>query len=388
MVAHRDQVMAVVQRLWKLAVTTLLFSRNICYAHYSPFARMHGIRSPHNHNYFEPTAIVESLRECHVTDWVYSVPSNCSISSSIHTQETWSAKYPDCKGKSQSPLHLRFLQSTYKNMAPINFFNYDTEMVLNVEVRGANLMVFPNHSRVAVYGGPLLVEYTFIQGVLHFGTGSGQGAEHHIDEQNNVAELQLIHYTETNIAVNCLKEINGLLALVILFRETETNNSDLAGFMKAVRELHAPGANGTSPKETAAVSKFFMSFFTPSSTENYYLYSGSLTFPPCTERVINVVLSRSVHIGKDQLAELRKLKWRLLTQPCSSATVAGNVRKLVPSTTGAETRAVYRNFRFMTRMGATRTAHAAPSVAALVVISVTLSVVAPNVDGGSTWRLL
>ncbi|KAK8783906.1 hypothetical protein V5799_009733 [Amblyomma americanum] len=220
------------------------------------------------------------------------------------------------------------------------------------------VMVFPNHSRVAVYGGPLLVEYTFIQGVLHFGTGSGQGAEHHIDEQNNVAE------------------------------ETETNNSDLAGFMKAVRELHAPGANGTSPKETAAVSKFFMSFFTPSSTENYYLYSGSLTFPPCTERVINVVLSRSVHIGKDQLAELRKLKWRLLTQPCSSATVAGNVRKLVPSTTGAETRAVYRNFRFMTRMGATRTAHAAPSVAALVVISVTLSVAAPNVNGGSTWRLL
>lgn len=303
-------------------------------------------------------------------------------------QETWSVKYPDCKGKSQSPLHLRFLQSTYKDMPPINFFNYDTEMALNVEVRGANLMVFPNNSRVAVYGGPLLVEYTFIQGVLHFGTGSGQGAEHHIDEQNNVAELQLIHYTETNIAVNCLKEINGLLALVILFKETEINNTDLTGFMKAVRELHTPSVNGSSPKESASVSKFFMSFFTPSSTENYYLYSGSLTFPPCTERVINVVLSRSVHIGKDQLAELRKLKWRLLTQPCTSATVAGNVRRIPTGTTGAETRAVYRNFRFMTRMGATRTAHAAPTTAALVVVSVTLAVAAPNIAGGSVRRLL
>ncbi|XP_054934217.1 carbonic anhydrase 2-like [Dermacentor andersoni] len=354
-------------------------------AHYSPLARIRGIQAPDNHNYFEPSTIVASLRKCDVDDWVYSVPSNCSISSSIHAQETWPTKYPDCKGKSQSPLHLRFLQSTYKDMPPINFFNYDTEMVLTVEVKGANLFVSPTNSRVAVYGGPLLVEYTFVLGVFHFGTGSGQGAEHHIDEQNNAAELQLIHYTETNIDIDCLKEVNGLLALVILFKETENNNTVLSGFMKAVRELHVPGTNETSPKASSAVPKFFMSYFTPASTENYYLYSGSLTFPPCTERVINVVLSRSVEIGKDQLAELRKLKWRFQTQPCSSATVAGNVRKLVASTTGAETRAVYRNFRFMTRQGAT--APAAPSAVALAVIAVLLAAEAAATPPNTAWPL-
>ncbi|KAL3181929.1 hypothetical protein MRX96_035875 [Rhipicephalus microplus] len=355
---------------------------SILAAHYSPLARR-GILAPDNHNYFDPSAIVESLRKCDVSDWVYSVPSNCSISSSIHTQETWSTKYPDCKGKSQSPLHLRFLQSTYKDMPPINFFNYDTEMILNVEIRGANLLVSPNNSRVAVYGGPLLVEYTFVLGVLHFGTGSGQGAEHNIDDRVNAAELQLIHYTETNIDIDCFKEVNGLLALVILFKESENNNTALTGFMKAVRELHAPSTNGTSPKESAAVPKFFMSYFTPASTENYYLYSGSLTFPPCTERVINVVLSRPVDIGKDQLAELRKLKWRLLTQPCSSATVAGNIRKLVTSTTGAETRAVYRNFRFMTRQGAAT--HEPPSTVAFVVFGALLAAAAT--PSGTTWPI-
>ncbi|XP_049520853.1 carbonic anhydrase 6-like [Dermacentor silvarum] len=196
--------------------------------------------------------------------------------------------------------------------------------------------------------------------------------------------LQLIHYTETNIDINCLKEVNGLLALVILFKETENNNTALTGFMKAVRELHVPG-NDTPPKDSAAVARFFMSYFTPASTENYYLYSGSLTFPPCTERVINVVLSRSVEIGKDQLVELRKLKWRFQHQPCSSATVAGNVRKLVASATGAETRAVYRNFRFMTRQGAT--VHAAPSAVALVAIAVLLVAEAAATPPDTAWTL-
>ncbi|XP_075743789.1 carbonic anhydrase 2-like [Rhipicephalus microplus] len=185
-----------------------------------------GLPAQHHHHC---ATSAQSLRKCDVSDWVYSVPSNCSISSSIHkswllfhctrvlganrtlsakvyfqlfarglsdssthwlaAQETWSTKYPDCKGKSQSPLHLRFLQSTYKDMPPINFFNYDTEMILNVEIRGANLLVSPNNSRVAVYGGPLLVEYTFVLGVLHFGTGSGQGAEHNIDDRVNAAEV-------------------------------------------------------------------------------------------------------------------------------------------------------------------------------------------------------
>ncbi|XP_070390426.1 carbonic anhydrase 2-like isoform X3 [Dermacentor albipictus] len=245
MATRKEKVTTASRQLW-LPFTSLLISVNICSAHYSPLAKIRGIQAPDNHNYFEPSTIVASLRKCDVDDWVYSVPSNCSISSSIH------------------------------------------------------VFVSPTNSRVAVYGGPLLVEYTFVLGVFHFGTGSGQGAEHHIDEQNNAAELQLIHYTETNIDIDCLKEVNGLLALVILFKETENNNTALSGFLKAVRELHVPGTNETSPKASSAVPKFFMSYFTPASTENYYLYSGSLTFPPCTERVINVVLSRSVEIGKDQ----------------------------------------------------------------------------------------
>ncbi|XP_077534294.1 carbonic anhydrase 1-like [Haemaphysalis longicornis] len=305
------------------------------------------------HNYFDPSTIVDALLACDFTDWVHTVPQNCSITSSIHSQDTWGSKYVDCKGKSQSPLHLRFLQSTYKQMESISFFNYDDDISLDVTIMGDNL---------AVYGGPLHVEYTFVQGVLHFGTGSGQGAEHHIDEQSNVAELQLIHYTETNIPIKCFKDANGLLVLVILFKEAEKNNSALSAFMTAVSELH--GLSDTSPRTTL---KFPMSNFMPSTTENYYIYSGSLTFPPCTERVINVVLGRSVDIGKEQLMELRKLKWQLKTpQSCRDGPVAGNIRKLIQPATGAESRTVYRNFRFMTRQGAPRSAPPPATLVALI----------------------
>ncbi|KAH9376574.1 hypothetical protein HPB48_002527 [Haemaphysalis longicornis] len=282
--------------------------------------------------------------------------------------DTWGSKYVDCKGKSQSPLHLRFLQSTYKQMESISFFNYDDDISLDVTIMGDNL---------AVYGGPLHVEYTFVQGVLHFGTGSGQGAEHHIDEQSNVAELQLIHYTETNIPIKCFKDANGLLVLVILFKEAEKNNSALSAFMTAVSELH--GLSDTSPRTTL---KFPMSNFMPSTTENYYIYSGSLTFPPCTERVINVVLGRSVDIGKEQVHthtphshahEGTRPDGAAQTQVAAEDTAVvprrtrrWNIRKLIQPATGAESRTVYRNFRFMTRQGAPRSSPTPATLVALI----------------------
>lgn len=301
------------------------------------------------HNWSNVSGIVDSLRNCGMDEWGYvsKLPTDCTPSG-ILTPDTWGTTYRACSGANQSPVKLRFLQSVYKKMDPMHFFNYDYEMGLDIEIIGTNLVLFPNASRLAVFGGPLKVEYTFVMAVLHFGTSESNGAEHDIDSEAYAAELQLIHYTETNIGINCFRGANGLLALVILFKQAANNNTDLDDFMTAVAELAKDGSKGTTRQS------FYLSAFMPASTINFYLYSGSLSFPPCTERLINVVFQRSVEIGRAQLEVLRSLKGRLKNVQCK-VPLAGNTRK--PSESGgASSLSIYRSFRFVPSRQAARTA--------------------------------
>ncbi|KAK8759139.1 hypothetical protein V5799_003237 [Amblyomma americanum] len=92
---------------------------------------------------------------------------------------------------------------------------------------------------------------------------------------------------------DCLQEANGLLVLVILLEEVEDNNQELVPFLYALQELSAQHG-------TRTISEFLVASLVPRSTVEYYIYPGSLTFPPCTERVINVVFQRTVPIGRKQ----------------------------------------------------------------------------------------
>ncbi|XP_064487785.1 carbonic anhydrase 1-like isoform X2 [Ornithodoros turicata] len=259
--------------------------------------------------------------------------------------DTWPATFPLCGGSMQSPVELRFLQSVYKPMSPMHFFNYDYEMALDVQIIGTNLLLFPNSSRLAVFGGPLKVEYTFVMGAFHFGKGEFDGSEHKIDSTGYAAELQLIHYTETNIGINCFKGVNGLLALAILFKQVPANNSELDEFISNIPQVRA------SADKPTTIPNFYLSSFMPQSTINFYLYSGSLTFPPCTERLITVVFERAVSIGKSQLEALRTLKGQLKHARCK-LDIAGNTR-IAPARGSA--RPIYRSFRFIPSQRATTT---------------------------------
>ncbi|XP_064487788.1 carbonic anhydrase 1-like isoform X5 [Ornithodoros turicata] len=199
---------------------------------------------------FSVSNVVESLRSCGMDEWGYtsSFPADCT-SSTVSTPDTWPATFPLCGGSMQSPVELRFLQSVYKPMSPMHFFNYDYEMALDVQIIGTNLLLFPNSSRLAVFGGPLKVEYTFVMGAFHFGKGEFDGSEHKIDSTGYAAELQLIHYTETNIGINCFKGVNGLLALAILFKFRPTTPN----WMNLYRTFHkcVPAPTNPQPFQTS-----------------------------------------------------------------------------------------------------------------------------------------
>nr|XP_037271543.1 carbonic anhydrase-related protein-like [Rhipicephalus microplus] len=229
----------------------------------------------------------------------------------------WHRRYPSCGGSQQSPISVLFAQSEYKYFDPIQFLNYDSYLQIDIE----------------------RVQYSFFMGTIHFGKDSQSGSEHFIENQGFAAEVQLIHTTELLNENDCLKEANGLLVLVILFEEKNDDNEDLVPFLDAMQELHDSARNQHKSIE------FLMSSLMPDDTLEYYIYPGSLSFPPCTERTINVVFQRTVPIGQKQLEELRKLRWRLGDDASCSGLLAGNVRPITDGRGGVKsTRTIFRSF--------------------------------------------
>ncbi|KAH7960792.1 hypothetical protein HPB49_023395 [Dermacentor silvarum] len=275
----------------------------------------------------------------------------------VHT--TWHRQYPSCGGSQQSPIMVLFAQSEYKYFDPIQFFNYDSYLQLDVEMVGTTLFFYPFGLDLGVFGGPLQVQYSFFMGTIHFGKGRDSGSEHIIEKQGYAAEVQLIHTTEIMSDNDCLKEANGLLVLVILFEETSDDNEDLAPFLDAIQELHG------DEQGLHTTTEILMSSLIPRSTLEYYIYPGSLSFPPCTERTINVVFQRT-------LEEMRKLRWRLGGDTSCTSLLAGNLRPVTGEGRVAKsTRTVFRSFFSFTSSSPSTNApsHTVPAVAAVFAAS-------------------
>ncbi|XP_054919740.1 carbonic anhydrase 1-like [Dermacentor andersoni] len=265
-----------------------------------------------------------------------------------------------------------FAQSEYKYFDPIQFFNYDSYLQLDIEMVGTTLFFYPFGLDLGVFGGPLQVQYSFFMGTIHFGQGRDSGSEHLIEKQGYAAEVQLIHSTELTSDNDCLKEANGLLVLVILFEETSDDNEDLAPFLDAIQELHG------DEQGLHTTTEFLMSSLIPRSTLEYYIYPGSLSFPPCTERTINVVFQRTVPIGQKQLEEMRKLHWRLGGDSSCTGLLAGNVRPIADEGGFAKsTRTVFRSF-FSYASSSPSTTASCRTVAALAAVVAAASACSPR----------
>lgn len=310
-------------------------------------------------------AFIQTYRKCRVHDWSYGTLPVCQKFDTIDmlNSSSWQNRYPSCDGSQQSPITIMFEHTEYRYFEPIQFLNYDTRLQLDVETFGTTVFFYPFGLDVGVFGGPLHVQYSFFMGTVHFGTESHSGSEHVVENKRYAAEMQLIHTTEITSDNDCLQEANGLLVLVILLEEAAENNQDLVRFLYALQEL--PTHHGAN-----TISEFLMSSLVPRSTVEYYIYPGSLSFPPCTERVINVVFQKTVPIGRKQLDELRKLSWNLGSDASCVGPVAKNVRA-IPLDAGVQPRrTIFRSFLLLDAASSV----AGPSCAAILAAVTTAAV--------------
>jgi len=248
--------------------------------------------------------------------------SNSNWSYSDHS--TWVTDYPECGKDNQSPVDLHTVDVALKDhKTPISFSSFDLVnkdtclVVNNGNTVTINMKKNANSSYPILSGGPFnSTEYSFIQAVFHWGNDDTKGSEHTIRGSTYPLEMQLLHQTSSG-------EENKLAITSFLFEVSEEENPFLASLITAISKTKTVGTEAQldSPvegiedenktageKSREAMDEFSMDLLIKDSISGpYFTYSGSLTYPPCTEVKQYVVFRVPLDISSTQLGQFRLL---------------------------------------------------------------------------------
>ena len=186
--------------------------------------------------------------------------------------ENWGKEFPTCgRGKSQAPLNIKgpFEKVRY-SVAP-DYKQGQLKIVNNGHTIQVNV---PVGSKIRIDGKP----FDLLQ--FHFHRPS----EEHIDGKPSAMVIHFVH-----------KNAEGELAVLgVMLREGNEN--------PGIKTLwtHAPKAEG--PEVVPDGVMFNPGNLLPREMD-FFHYDGSLTTPPCTEKVKFYILKTQVNVSKEQMAE-------------------------------------------------------------------------------------
>ena len=186
--------------------------------------------------------------------------------------ENWGKEFPTCgKGKSQAPLNIKGpFEKVRFSVAP-DYKQGQLKIVNNGHTIQVNV---PNGSKIRIDGKP----FDLLQ--FHFHRPS----EEHIDGKPSAMVIHFVH-----------KSPEGELAvLAVMLREGNEN--------PGIKTLwtHAPKAAG--PEVIPDGVMFNPANLLPKEMD-FFHYDGSLTTPPCTEKVKFFILKTQVNISKEQVSD-------------------------------------------------------------------------------------
>merc|ERR1719308_388406 len=265
-----------------------------------------------------PLASPSNLVSLHPT----VLPSNSNWSYSDHS--TWVTDYPGCGKGNQSPVDLHTVDVALKDhKTPISFSSFDLVnkdtclVVHNGNTVTIDMKARANSSYPILSGGPFnSTEYSFIQAVFHWGDDDTKGSDHTIRGSTYPLEMQLLHQTSSG-------EGNKLAITSFLFEVSEEENPFLASLITAISKTKTVGTEAqlystveaiedenttAEEKSQEAMDEFSMDLLIKDSISGpYFTYSGSLSYPPCTEVKHYVLFRVPLDISNTQLGQFRLL---------------------------------------------------------------------------------
>ncbi|XP_022904906.1 carbonic anhydrase 2-like [Onthophagus taurus] len=222
----------------------------------------------------------------------------------------WKLNFPESKGKQQSPIDILTKivacvpAETQKPLKfSMEYYGIPTSMVLVNDGHCLNLYgCWPSNRYPKISGGSLHDTYRFDSIRFRWGPSDDEGSEHTIDSIRFAMEIQAMHIKRDKACFDLTQaaQSHSVMGISYLFQVTPIDNPYLEPILDSLKDVQEP--NSTCP-----IEPFPLSWLTPPFSSKYFMYLGSLTFPPCSENVEWLVLSEPLSISSRQLRKFRKL---------------------------------------------------------------------------------
>lgn len=216
-------------------------------------------------------------------------------------QKKWSQEFPECNGRSQSPINIipdqmisnsrvvfgegyyRPLRGTLKNTG--HTAEVDLEPKPSLEFNGES--------------------YSLQQLHFHWGNNDYEGSEHAIDGNKYSLEMHLVHLNRRFRRLqDAAGKRNGLLVVAVLFHLSRRNNRNIDFVIEDLEEIR----RFNSSREVNV--RPLTSIVPLQDATSLFSYTGSLTTPPCSQEVQWLIFPDQPPVSSEQLNEFRKIQDR------------------------------------------------------------------------------
>ncbi|KAI1291995.1 Carbonic anhydrase 1 [Halotydeus destructor] len=222
-------------------------------------------------------------------------------------QDEWpETENKKCGGKMQSPIDI-CSTDVATNMVKVKLVNYNTSRQFEVENNGhADVVRILNPPADGQLPQIKFKNNTFIlvQFHFHWGSNDSTGSEHLIDNQQYVLEMHMVHRNSKYNSLNdALGQKLGVVVLATLFQLGKTHP-----YLVPLTDAHNEVADVEGHPVTVEKEFALQQLMPDGATDQLYMYTGSLTTPPCTEQVQWLVGNKINSLSKAQIAQFRQLR--------------------------------------------------------------------------------
>lgn len=217
----------------------------------------------------------------------------------------WEKTFPDCGKAQQSPINIEPSLSSYREIAPMQFEDYDSlpdRYSYRLINNGHTVQLNVERGDMFISNADLRGRYRLAQFHLHWGSTNDQGSEHTLDGHRYPMEIHFVHYNDRYRSIDeALKHSDGLAVIGAFFEIEHERHPTFDQLIEQFCLIKHSGSNASD------VPIFPMKTLLPADRRTFYRYNGSLTTPGCKEIVTWTVLRDTIKISQAQLNAFRAL---------------------------------------------------------------------------------